>query len=363
MQDINILINNLKDSCDKQDYDKAIDITSQILKQINEMKTEKKSSKLQGIHFYKPKHMQNKIRIRKINKIRIFKQLFQNQFVKLRTKIMELENNIINKIVKEKSKIKELKYKLHDKSDLAKSNIQRKIANIDLNIKKLTKSDHQLAKQKLMMALNTVKNTTLRAKIAGIKLENKILNSANDVKYNLINKKEIAKNKVRLKVINIKNNIKTVTKNKIDELKTKINSALLSATTYVGVKTIDLKDNIKQNFHNTKEAVIDKVNYGKTAVGVGLLDFKDKLEDKKLLAKDRIESKFSSIKNIISHKTGMQIALFKQDIKKALENSQINYDQNKDLIEKLKNQRNELLNQLLNSNINEQPVVEASRTY
>ena len=75
----------------------------------------------------------------------------------------------------------------------------------------------------------------------------------------------------------------------------------------------------------------------------------ERIVDKKLLLQDRIKRKFSSAKNIITRKTGMQIALFKQDLKNKMKENSEKYMAKKEIISELKQQRNDLVEQLLSS--------------
>lgn len=125
---------------------------------------------------------------------------------------------------------------------------------------------------------------------------------------------------------------------RVSAIKNKTKDYYLSITTNVGVKAIDAYENAK-----------DKIDYAKTAVAVTALDMKDKIIDKTILMQDRIKRKFSSRKNIIMRKTGMQIALFKQDVKNKIKENAEKYKVNKEMIAELKEQRSALVEQFLSS--------------
>lgn len=275
---------------------------------------------------------QSTIKIRVVNRLKCIKRLSlaslktlksQLKLVKLNIKMakLEMENKLLKKTVDAINNIQNKKYNLKSKGYLKSQLIKNRIQKQIHSLKHVSKNTLNLFKQQLSMRSNTVgfKNIVQNIQFGSLNAQNKVLESLNNVKQsgyqariNFINKKNLLKKKIKLRVINVNNKVKKVSSNIVEIVKDKIKDKYLDVTTNIGVRVLDAKDAIK-----------DEIRYASTAAGVKVIDIMERIVDKKLLLQDRIKRKFSSAKNIITRKTGMQIALFKQDLKnKMKENSE-----------------------------------------
>ena len=301
---------------------------------------------------------QSTIKIRVVNRLKCIKRLSlaslktlksQLKLVKLNIKRakLEMENKLLKKTKEAINNIQNKKYNLKSKGYLKSQLIKNKIQKQIHSLKHVSKNTLNLFKQQLSMRSNTVgfKNIVQNIQIGSLNAQNKVLESLNNVKQsgyqariNFINKKNLLKKKIKLRVINVNNKVKKVSSNIVEIVKDKIKDKYLDVTTNIGVRVLDAKDAIK-----------DEIRYASTAAGVKAIDIMERIVDKKLLLQDRIKRKFSSAKNIITRKTGMQIALFKQDLKNKMKENSEKYMAKKEIITELKQQRNALVEQLLSS--------------
>lgn len=326
---------------------------------IEEKFTTKKTSDLSNIVIEDKKSLkQNTVKMRVINKLKSIKRLSLVNLKLLKGKLkllksnmqmtkIKAENKVLEKTVDTMTRLQNKKYILQSKGYLKRQEIKTKASKKINSLKHTSKTTLNLFKQQLSVKSNTVrfKNMIQKAQIGSLNVQNNVLESLNNAKdksyqakVNFIDKKNLLKRNIKLRTINAKNQIKQVAANQVSAIKNKAKDYYLSATTNVGVRAIDAYESAK-----------DKLDYAKTKVAVTALDMKDKIIDKTLLMQDRIKRKFSSRKNIIVRKTGMQIALFKQDVKHRIKENTEKYRANKEMITELKKQRSTLVEQLLSS--------------
>lgn len=319
----------------------------------------KKSGNLSNIVITDKKSLkQTTVKMRVINKLKSIKRfsltnlkLFKGKLNLLKSNMqkakLKVENKVLEKTIDTMIRVQNKKYILQSKGYLKRQEIQKKASKKFNSLKHTPKTTLNLFKQQLSMRSNTVgfKNILQKAQIGSLKVQNNVLESLNIAKekghqahVNFIDKKNLLKENIKLRTINTKNKIKKVAVDRVSAIKNKTKDYYLSITTNVGVKAIDAYENAK-----------DKIDYAKTAVAVTALDMKDKIIDKTILMQDRIKRKFSSRKNIIMRKTGMQIALFKQDVKNKIKENAEKYKVNKEMIAELKEQRSALVEQFLSS--------------
>lgn len=301
---------------------------------------------------------QSTVKMRVINRLKSIKRFSLTNLKLLKGKLnllksnmqmakLKVENKVLEKNIDTINMVQNKKHTLQSKEHLKKQVIEKKESKKIHSLKHASKTTLNLFKQQLSVRSNTVgfKNILQKAQIGSLKVRNSALEGLNNAKEkgsqakaNFIDKKNLLKENIKLRTINAKNKIKNLAANQVSAIKNKAKDYYLSVTTNVGVKAIDAYENAK-----------DKIDYSKTAVAVTALDMKDKIIDKTILMQDRIKRKFSSGKNIIMRKTGMQIALFKQDVKNKIKENTEKYKINQEMITELKEQRSALVEQFLSS--------------
>ena len=234
-----------------------------------------------------------------------------------------------------KKEVVSMKQRVASVLDKLKNKIIHKVQGKNkYKLKHVSPSKLQLLKQKIKFNNNTVsmRRMAQNLHIASLNVQNKTLEgminvkeTVKDTKAKIVDKAKLAKKTIKAKMSSNKQYIKRVSQEKINNFKAKINDIKLTVSTQVGARALYASE---------------------------------KLEDKMLFLKDRIQRKVHSKKNVIARKTGMQIALFKDSLKarkmnrleKKMQKTDDRIEQNKQKIEQLKSQKKELLNQLLGHN-------------
>ena len=190
---------------------------------------------------------------------------------------------------------------------------------------------------------------TLKAKETFYAAEVAVLNGVSEVKGKInaiIDKAKLKGKTIKEKVASNVGKVKTVTREKLDELKEKIASTKLAmgvkqAAANVKVAGLTLENKALSGINKIKEKA-ENVKY--------------KIEDKYLLLKYKIKTKIERKKNVIARKTGMQIALLKDSIKKKVDNvkeaikvDSVKLQETKEKINALKEERARLVNELFPS--------------
>lgn len=263
-----------------------------------------------------------------------------------RSKDKEQVNEILNDIVKSAEELKRINEKIIEEQQekhkenkvMRKQDKFRKIRIVSKRklrkLRRISKNKLNYFKQRLKMLASTksFQSVLLNAKESGLVAENKVLEKVADakdfikdktdlVKKIIVVQKDLTKTTIQTKVGTAKKIIVNTSKEGVKKLKDKARDIKLTTTTYVGASALYAKD-----------AVIDKKEQAKEKIS----DAKEALVDKALLVNYRIRTKLASKKNIIVRKTGMEIALFKKDVKSFLkrtkENIQNKYDQAREAI-------------------------------
>lgn len=239
---------------------------------------------------------------------------------------------------------------LLDKKQLLAKKIKQKVANTKNAIATFSAEDIAKTKQDIELLL-------LRAKEAGLTTEVSMLDSLNNAKEFVTEKVDKAKQftvdtidnavlkgkTIQAKAATKVGNVRRMTKESVDLLRQELSFEKNT------LRFKQFMSTMKAARLSAGNALLRGANKAKDKVS----EVKYNLGSKMMLAKEKIERKVAHVKNVITRKTAMEIALAKQSIKTKLNNAKaaLNVDSEKlqdtrERIEQLKQEREKLLGDL-----------------
>ena len=239
---------------------------------------------------------------------------------------------------------------LYSKSELFGKKIAKKVESSKNVIAHKTAEEVSKLKEVIALLPTNIKKSVIAGEV-------KALEAAKNVKDTTVHTID--------KAILTGKNIKDKLATKVGLIATKTKDMLNLLKQELSMEKNTLR--FKQFMSNIKETGLKAQNTvlrGANRVKDGAENIKYGIEDKFLLAKDKITTKVQRTKNVMARKTGMQIALLKDDIKKKIANMKqgikdkidkvketFSVDSeklaaNRERIEQLKAERDKLLNEL-----------------
>ena len=239
---------------------------------------------------------------------------------------------------------------LYSKSELFGKKIAKKVETSKHVIAHKTKEEVSKLKEVIALLPTNIKKSVIAGEVKALEAAKAVKNATVHTIDKAILKGKTIKGKIATKI----GLIATKTKDMLNLLKQELS---MEKNT---LRFKQFMSTIKETGLKAQNTVLKGAN----KVKEGAENIKYKLEDKYLLAKDRITTKVQRTKNVIARKTGMQIALLKEDIKKKFANMKqgikdkvdkvketFSVDSeklaaNRERIEQLKAERDKLLNEL-----------------